>query len=348
MNSLSTIAADTLVVDAEGSVQVNTDANTVTAVVGQAFALVDEGAVNIVSLRAGGAVSLTAKGVDQVDPAGKTATVAALQAAMADVSSFSVSAPNGSIDVQVTAADSIQLGNIAELNGIGMQAAGSVKIRSLGGSSGGDITALDAPLAGSAAQQVRLATGSKLDKTSYVSGTPGLYSSTLASTGNESLASRFPAGTPALQVGDRILVTKGTDTDGDKTNGIYTVSDLGSDARQWRLIRSIDDDTAAELPSGAIVHVNEGEKAGAYYRITHQTTAARPFGLADVAVKEEALTMNIGSDDSTDRLRFVTSTTAGTNNSAGSLGKMIQLAQTNDTSTSQNKEQKTDMLFLPP
>jgi len=345
MNSLTTIAADTLVVDAEGSVQLNTDANTVTAVVGQAFTLADEGAVNIVSLRAGGAVSLKANGVDQVDPAGKTATVAALQAAMADVGSISVSAPNGSIDVQVTAADSIQLGNIAQFNGIGMQAAGSVKIRSLGGSSGGDIAAIDAPLAGSGARQVRLATTSKLDKVSYVSGTPGLYSSTLTSTGNESLASRFPAGTPAMQVGDRILVTNGTETDGDKTNGVYTVSDLGGGARQWRLIRSIDCDTAAELPSGSIVHVNEGEKADVYYRITYQTAGAQLFGLAAIGVQEEALTTNIGSDDSTDRLRFVTSTTAGTNNSAGSLGKMIRLAQTNDTSASLNRDQKTEMLF---
>jgi hypothetical protein len=61
---------------------------------------------------------------------------------------------------------------------------------------------------------------------------------------------------------------------------------------------------------------------------------APALGASPITVTQRQVTTNIGSDGLAKSVAFLVSSTGGTNSDAGSLGKMIQLYQQNDTSSS--------------
>ena len=371
----SRLKADTLVIDAEGSVgrqgllpgdsgaYLLTDVDTVIAHSGYSFAISDASDLNVDTLVAGGIVSLRAEGVDPiVDKTTGKATVAALRGTLTDVQSLDVSAPNGSIDVKINTSSTTVLGNAAGL-GLAedvrrdrlpsMVAAGSVSVRSVGGSTGGDFVVMDAPLAGSSAKPVRFVTAVGAADVTYVAGTPGIYASSITAKVNGAITTSLFASlfggtgtSPSpLKVGDRILVANDI-TGGDRMNGVYAVSRLGGDSTPWQLTRVADGDTAAELPSNTIVRVQEGPDGTAFYRLAYATGDSLLFGATPIAaVKITDVTTSIGSNDPSDVVRFDVSTPDGTNTSPGSLGKMINLRQANDPGP--NETQAMEFSFSP-
>jgi subtilisin-like proprotein convertase family protein len=362
----SRLKADTLVIDAEGSVgrsgllprdsgaYLLTDVDTVIAYAGGSFAVSDVSDLNVDTLVARGMVSLRAEGVDPVvDKTTGKATKAALRGTLTDVQSLDLSAPSGSIDVKINTASTTVLGNAAGLSLAedvrrdrlpSMVAAGSVSVRSVGGSTGGDFVVMDAPLAGSSAKPVRFVTAVKAADINYFAGTPGIYASSITAKANGAIttslfASLFGGASTApspLKVGDRILVANDI-TGGDRVNGVYAVSRLGGDSTTWQLTRVADGDTAAELPPNSIVRVQEGQDRAAFYRLAYANGGELPFGSAQIAAVPITVTTNISSNDPNDSVRFVVSTADGTNMSPGSLGKMIDLRQANDPSPSESQ-----------
>jgi len=350
ISGTSRIKADTLVIDGDGSVGVPdllmgeagayllTDVNTVIGYVGGSFAVSDISDLNISSLRAGGLVALRAEGVDpMVDKLGQT-TSAALRGTLTDVTGIDLTAPNGSIAIDLNTSNTIVVGNVdglrlpQSIRGSrlpSMVAAGSVTIRSVGGSTGGDFVVMDAPLAGSSARPVRFATSVVAANVNYNAGTPGIYASTITAKSNGAAPpTLFGAVVPTLRLGDRILVANPT-AGGDRMNGIYAVTRIGDAFTPFQLMRVTDGDTAPELPSNSVVAVLEGSEAGVFYRISYAALGATPFGLAAIRVVPIGLKTAIGSVDPSDALRFVVSTTDGTNTNPGSLGKMMRLRQAN-------------------
>ena len=354
----SRVIANSLLIDAEGAVgnpavqpdsnefYLQTDVTTVEGTTNSSFSLADINQVHVVSLRAGGLVSLRADGVDLPD--GR----AALKAELDDVPSLDASALAGSIDIEVTTARSLEIGNSQLLSlaapfrkGLSpMAAAGNVKIRTLGGSQGGGITVLDAPLAGSSSRSVRFVAESPLQNAKYVSGVPGTFPDRVEPLTNGVLGSLFP-GNPTLSIGDRILVAGGVNGAGERANGVYVVKSVGGVASKWQIVRASDADTLGELPSRTFVRPAEGNKAGQTYQVVHGIVTPQRFGLDPIVVTPVTLTNNIGSNDPVDVVSYVVSTSDGTNSSAGSLGKMISLRQLNDTSSSPNIVQQMDVLF---
>ncbi len=70
-----------------------------------------------------------------------------------------------------------------------------------------------------------------------------------------------------LSVNDRVLVKDQTEA---RQNGIYTVSDVGSNSSNWRLERSSDTNTGAQLTGGSFTFVEEGTvNADNGYTFTH-------------------------------------------------------------------------------
>jgi subtilisin-like proprotein convertase family protein len=344
------VRADHLTIDAEGIVgnpdaapgvgshYLRTNVNSLSGRAGESFAIDELNDIHVTDLRAGGLVSLRANGVDPA--AGPNAGRAALTASLADVPAIDLNAPAGSVDVVNNAPRTIILGNAEALRrgtAVSMVAAGSVTIRSTGGATRGEIFALDAPLAGSGARTARyLAPWSSLPAGAvYAPRNPGTTASTISGTG--SLAA--VAGWADLRINDRVLVTAGAEA-----NGVYAVTSLGG-ASRWVLTRATDSDTAAELPSNSFVRVTGGSGAG-IYQLTYAATTTIPFARCPITVTAVSLATNIGSDDPTDAVTFVVSTAGGTNNAAGSLGKMMLLRQQNDTSgEASNPDQKMDFRF---
>ena len=201
----SRIVADTLEIESQGSVgdpavlpgdptfHIRTNVNRLQAQVAGSIAIDETDELDVVSLRAGGLVTLRANGVDpQIDEGGNV-VVAALHAALTDVKQLDVSAPRGSVDVVVNTPGPILVGNTTALalsnaaragKVFPMQAAGSVSIRSLGGSTGGNLVLFDAPIAGASAIPVRFAATASLENVSYDPRVAGIYASTLTATRN--------------------------------------------------------------------------------------------------------------------------------------------------------------------
>jgi len=369
----SRLTADTLQIDAEGAVgnpavlpgdpptpdkpgfYLRTDVNIVNARVGGSFSLYDAGDVFISALQPGGAVSLRADGVDpEIDSAGQTIKQA-IRAYMTDVTVIDVSTPNGSADISVNTAGTLTVGNSQTLsldatirNTVtstgsvrvpAMRAAGSVSIRTLGGASGGDIVVLDAPLAGASGLMARFATTTQLPGTQYAKGVPGIFAASISSTASQALSAVLPG----VRLYDRVLIAGGTADAGAQANGLYYVASLGGLTTPWKLVRASEADTAVEFLPHSIVAVSDGTSAGQSFRINYDRSQA--FAATPVSVTRITTTTNIGSDDPNDQLTFVVSTPDGTNNSAGSLGKMIGLRQSNDTSRSPNPGQVSDFRF---
>ena len=342
------VRADLLTIDAQGIVgnpDVNpsdnsfflrTDVNSLRGRAGTSFSVNELNDIHVEDLRAGGLVSLRANGVDPA--AGPNAGKAALWANLSDAPAIDVSAPAGSVEVVNNAPKTIILGNANALRlgtAASMLAAGNVTIRSSGGATRGEIYALDAPLAGSAARTARYLVG-PLAGASYAARNPGTTPSTITGVGSLSGV----LGLPSLRVNDRVLVAGG-----DQRNGLYRVANLGGAATSWILSRAADSDTAAEMPANTFVRVTDGLGAG-IYQLSYTATTTAPFTLCPIVVTAKSLITNIGSDDPTDAATFVVSTAGTTNTAAGSLGKMMLLRQQNDTSASlTNPDQEMDFRF---
>lgn len=346
------IVGERLVIDAEGYVgnpavlpsnpqfYLQTDVNSLEARAGASIAVDEITDLQVDAIRSGGLVSLRARGVDPV--AFGPGHVAALRGNLIDVPQLDVNAPNGSIDIENNAPKTIVLGNSDALRrggAISMLAGGSVRIRSTGGASFGDLYVLDAPIAGSGARAVR-GLASSLPSFTYLPGVPGVTASTLTAAANGGLA--IP-GLSNLRVGDRLLVN--INSTAHVGNGVYAITSVGGASTRWVLTRAADSDTAAETPSNSFVRVTDGPAKGKVYQLTYTPTQTVPFTRAVLGVTETTVGTNIGSDDARDRTTFVVSTAGGTNYAAGSLGKMLQLLQANDTSGSMNPEQLIDFAF---
>jgi subtilisin-like proprotein convertase family protein len=349
------VRANQLAIDAEGVVgdpaqapgqgnfYLRTNVNSLSGRAGGSFSIDEINDISITDLRAGGLVSVRASGVDPA--AGPNAGKAALTASLADVPAIDVNAPAGSIDVVNNAPVTIIVGNSEALRrseAISMRAAGNVSIRSTGGASRGEIFALDAPLAGSGARTVRYryAPSALPAGAIYVPGVPGTTASTITGTG--SLSTVLGVAAANLRVNDRVLVAV---VGGSNANGVYSVTRLGG-GTNWLLTRAADSDTAAELPANSFVRVTDGVGAG-FYQLTYVSSTATPFARCPIGVSGAlSLVTNIGSDDVNDAVTFVVSTAGVTNTAAGSLGKMIELRQANDTSSSgSNPNQTMDFRF---
>jgi len=355
INGAARVRADHLEFDAQGNVGdpelapgtgtffLRTDVHSLSGRAGGSFSIDETNDILISDLRSGGLVSVRAGGVDPLG--GPNAGRAALTASLADVPAIDLNAPSGSIDVVNNAPTTIIVGNAEALRtgrAISMRAGGNVSIRSTGGATRGEIFALDAPLAGSGARTVRyLYAPSALPVGAvYVPGVPGTTASTI--TGSGTLATVLGVATANLRVNDRVLVSV---AGGNTANGVYTVTRLGG-GTNWLLTRSADSDTDAELPANSFVRVTDGGGAG-YYQLTYVSSTAVPFTRCPIEVSAPlSLVTNIGSDDVNDAVTFVVSTAGVTNTAAGSLGKMIELRQANDTSSSfSNPNQKMDFRF---
>jgi subtilisin-like proprotein convertase family protein len=349
------VRADHLEFDAEGNVGdpelapgtgtffLRTNVNSLSGRAGGSFSIDEVNDLSITDLRAGGLVSVRANGVDPV--AGPNVGKAALTASLADVPAIDLNAPAGSIDVVNNAPTTIIVGNAEALRtgrAISMRAAGNVSIRSTGGATRGEIFALDAPLAGSGARTVRYryAPSALPAGAIYVPGVPGTTASTITGTG--SLSTVLGVAAANLRVNDRVLVAV---AGGSNANGVYSVTRLGG-GTNWLLTRAADSDTAAELPANSFVRVTDGVGAG-FYQLTYVSSTATPFARCPIGVSGAlSLVTNIGSDDVNDAVTFVVSTAGVTNTAAGSLGKMIELRQANDTSSSaSNPNQTMDFRF---
>ncbi len=349
------VKADHLTIDAEGNVgdpelapgagtfYLRTDVDSLSGRAGAGFSIDEVSDIHITGLVAGGLVSVRAAGVDPV--AGPNLGRAALTASLADVPAIDLNAPSGSIDVINNAPKTIIIGNAEALRrgqAISMRAAGDVTIRSTGGATRGEIYALDAPLAGSGARtaRYRYAPSALPAGTVYAPGVPGTTASTI--TGSGTLAAVLGVAPANLRVNDRVLVSV---AGGSNANGVYTVVRLGG-STTWLLTRAADSDTAVELPANSFVRVADGAGAGVY-QLTYASSPATPFARCPIGVSGPlSLVTNIGSDDVNDAVTFVVSTAGATNTAAGSLGKMINLRQANDTSSSaSNPNQKMDFRF---
>jgi len=257
-------------VESEGSVNVRTDLVSLSGRSGGDFSIDELNDITIPSLRAPGLVTLRAGGSDPGAENPFSPNTIALQATLQDVTVLDVSAPRGSIALTTDTSKTLTLGNvntIAAGTAVGMQAAGSVSIRSLAG----PVVVADAPLAGGGAITVRLATIDNLAAT-YDQGTPGLVASTL--TGDRS---RLQIDGTTVSVGDRVLLANQTNQN---ENGIYVVTVAGSVGRSWVLTRSPDADTTTEIGTGAFVRVLEGTLANAAYRLSYgSTVGASPLAV---------------------------------------------------------------------
>jgi hypothetical protein len=274
-------------IESEGSVNVNTQAVSLSAVAVSGFTLNEADNITIKSLRSAGLVSLTASGSDPV-PGSENAV--ALKASMTDVRNLVLSAPRGSIDVFADTSDTIVLGDVAGLAGgyaKAMQAAGFSRIRSYG-----SIDVLDAPVAGSSAFQVRVATTRALTAT-YAPGSPGSTPGTLRGLGNINATNAFD-GITDLRLGDRVLVKNGIAGVGAQANGVYTVTTVGGGVganASWQLTRSLDADTSAECPTGSYVRVKAGTVSrGAIFSLQYTalpTTVALRSSATELELSEQ-------------------------------------------------------------
>lgn len=178
---------------------------------------------------------------------------------------------------------------------------------------------------------------------------PGTYApaqGTISGTGNLPLVDGV-----SLAVGDRVLVRVGAQTSAlpaAAANGVYEVTSVGGPSSQWVLTRALDVDSGEPIRT-AYVAVAEGTfrsaSSGQGFQLLHDSLGVDPMVITPVATPSGRPVTNIGSDDISDVATFVVSSDAGTNDAAGSLGKMIRLRQQVDTQASRNPAQKTDFRF---
>ena len=191
--------------NAVGDVDISTDVYQVRGGSdGGNFSLVEANDIDVTSLQVpNGTIQLTAEGVDR---GGEAINPIALKARIVSGQDLFVSAPNGSMNIDVDTSSDLNLGILDELqSGVAttMEAAGSVRIIN----ASGDINVYDGPIAGLNAKVVKAASTSKLpDVYSYQGNVPGEFPSELSGPG------LFPADLfqgdeyVDVRVGDRLLV----------------------------------------------------------------------------------------------------------------------------------------------
>jgi hypothetical protein len=254
----SRVFAEKLSVEAEGGVTLNTDVAKLAGRSGGDFAVDELNDITIESLRAPGAVTLRAAGVDPGVGSSTSPNPIAITANLVDVVSLSASAPQGSIDIVTNTAKLLTLGNTA----ISTLAAGNVSIRS----AAGPIAVLDAPVAGAAARSTRVASTGNLNAT-YQQNTPGTIASTLT------LNVPGPLVIDGIQVrpNDRVLVMGQATA---SQNGVYTVTNSGTASTRAILTRSADSDTTTEIPQNTFVRVEEGSSSGKVFVVGFRSSLA--------------------------------------------------------------------------
>ncbi len=274
-----------LFVDSEGSVDIGTKVSRLTGRAATGFTVTEADDILIDSLSSGGLVKLTANGVDPGSAGGvDSPSRVALTAYLREVNQLSVSTPNGSNEVYVDTATPVTLGSAADIaSKQGMFSAGSTKIRTIGA----DVTVLDAPVGGSSARLVRVATNVSLSAASgnkpvtYNPGAPGTVAATLSGEGSLPVIDGV-----TLVVGDRVLV-KDQRTAGvagirqNRENGIYEVAKIGGGvlgSSRWQLRRTADADTSIDVPTNSLVRVGEGSSSEKVFRIGY---AAIPTTLVE-------------------------------------------------------------------
>ena len=128
-----------------------------------------------------------------------------------------------------------------------------------------------------------------------------------------------------LNAGDIVLVRQGvndpTGTLNAACNGVYRVTNVGSDLTQWELTKVDDFDTGLVVSTEGTLRASV---TGSAFDVQYD-----PLGNAGLTFVQDAAATEIGSDDINDTVTFVVSTNLGTNSSTGSLGKMLSLAASN-------------------
>ena len=154
----------------------------------------------------------------------------------------------------------------------------------------------------------------------------------------------------ALELNDLVLVRLGSQNDSGvktfNTNGLYQVSNVGSDQSGWELtaVRDVNPELNPEndFDTGLFV-VSEGNLrtriTGNIFALGYNSLGNAPAVFVPVnreiedgfvAGHEGRPSTQIGSQDVNDVVRLIVSSTGGTNSSAGSLGKMLLLAGLNE------------------
>jgi hypothetical protein len=204
----------------------------------------------------------------------------ALWGVVRDAGNLVLSAPRGSIDIFVPTSDNFVLGDTTKLaNGTAtsMRAAGTVTIRSLGGS----IDVLDAPVGGGAATPVRaVATTSLGNGLIYSQRTPGTFPSTLES----DVIGPLVIDGVAVMTRDRVLVA-GQEGIYANQNGAYVVVEPGSASSKWKLARLAEFDTTAEMAVQTRFVANQGtDNAGRVFALSRYANVAGTTRVATQAV----------------------------------------------------------------
>ena len=161
-----------------------------------------------------------------------------------------------------------------------------------------------------------------------------------------------------LSVGDRVLVRLGTidslpagtgasPLPVSSANGVYEVVGVGGVGGTWSLARAASLDTGLPLEMGYVITTEGSYRAtvtGQAFALSYQSLGIDPLTVTQLAFGQP--TTNIGTEDLNDSMTLVVSSTAGSNEAAGSLGKMISLRQVLDSSSSLlNKNPKVDFAF---
>ena len=179
----------------------------------------------------------------------------------------------------------------------------------------------------------------------------------------ESATISAPGGLPlidgvVLAVGDRVLVRLGTTNAPpagviaaqlpvSAANGLYEVTSVGGVGGDWTLERARNIDTDSAIETGYVVTTEGSYRAvltGQAFAVSYDALGIDPLHV--VPVDAGLPTTSIGTEDINDATTFVVSSTLGTNDGAGSLGKTLSLMQANDPSGSLlNPNQKTSFAF---
>ncbi len=267
----SRVEAQAISVRAAGSVDVRTEAVSLSGFSGGDFAVAELDDINIPLLTAPGVVSLTADGNDR---GAYAPNPIALTARLVDVSRLEVSTPKGSAEVFTDSAAGLVLGNPAAIRNeeaTPMAAGGSVTIRTVAG----DVAVFDAPVAAGNAIAVKAATVIPLPGAyTYLPGQAGRFASTLSGVGSlnsdayrEAFDRAVSDSNDVLRVGDLVLVKNQADrpdTTGvneARENGVYVVTRLGGGVdgySNWLLTRAPSADSSADAASGTYVRVTAG------------------------------------------------------------------------------------------
>lgn len=185
----------------------------------------------------------------------------ALWGEVREAASLHVSAPKGSIDIYTPTSDKVVLGNKTNLaagTAATMQAAGTVTIRSLGGS----IDVLDAPVAGLSAAPVRVVATENVGAAPvYEAKTPGTFPGTLTNNVTGALV------IDGVAVRDRDRVLLAGQSSG-LQNGAYQVVSPGSATTPWKLARLANFDTTVEMAVNSRFRVAEGANTGRIFMVT--------------------------------------------------------------------------------